>query len=362
MANYIHGILSVLPELAPEHEYFLYSNRTISLQGLPSMDSYHQRIDDRFGWCPGALWLLMRGAGLIKTDRLHVYWASSPLLPSGLLPGVVKIITVYDLVWLRCPETTTTYNLFVQRMCARNAIADADLIVVISRSTQDELVEALDVPRDRIKLVYPIVSEIYKPHERQKAADYISKKYGAPQRYLATVGTVEPRKNLSLLVEVLRILKSEGHLHCPLLIVGAKGWKNSRLFREIQAAGLTEEEIRFLGYMPLEDMPFFYSGAQIFLFPTLYEGFGLPPVEAMACGTPVIASSAQCMPEVLGDAAILEPPTSARRFAAAITSLLGDEDLRTAMGAKGIRRAQRFGSQTSTQQLSEVLEGQYYRS
>jgi glycosyltransferase involved in cell wall biosynthesis len=172
---------------------------------------------------------------------------------------------------------------------------------------------------------------------------------------MAAVGTVEPRKNLKLLVEVVRLLKSKGQLKCPLLVAGANGWRNSPLHQQIQAAELTEDEIRFLGYLPDEDLPFFYSGADVFLFPTLYEGFGMPPIEAMACGTPVIASNARCMPEVLGDAAILEPPDSAQGFADAILMLQTDVNLRNAMRAAGNRKAQEYCWQASAKQLLALL-------
>ncbi len=115
-----------------------------------------------------------------------------------------------------------------------------------------------------------MVFDRYKRRDSHQAAEYISKKYGVPPDYMAAVGTVEFRKNLKLLVEVVRILKSKGQLRCPLLVAGASGWKSSPLFRQIQSAGLTENEIRFLGYLPDEDLPFFYSGAEVFLFPTLF--------------------------------------------------------------------------------------------
>jgi glycosyltransferase involved in cell wall biosynthesis len=156
-------------------------------------------------------------------------------------------------------------------------------------------------------------------------------------------------------VEVLQILKSDGKLDCALLVAGASGWKNSQLHRDIQAAGLTQDEIRFLGYVPDEDLRSFYSGAQVFLFPSLYEGFGIPPVEAMACGAPVIASDAQPMPEVLGDAAILELPTSPQRFSAAIVKVLADEDLGRTMRAEGIRWVQKFRYDASVKQLLEAF-------
>jgi glycosyltransferase involved in cell wall biosynthesis len=173
---------------------------------------------------------------------------------------------------------------------------------------------------------------------------------------LATVGIVHPRKNQQFLVGVMRILKESGQLYCPLLVAGPMGWKNSPLFREIQESGLTENDIRFLGYLPDEDMPSFYAGAQVFLFPTLYEGFGLPPVEAMASGTPVIASNAPCMPEVLGEAAILESLNSHERFATAILKVLADDDMRAELRVKGIRRAHSFRFETSVKQLLEIFE------
>ncbi len=354
IGNYVQGLVELLPQVAPQHEYLLYSNRRLD-SPLPE-GAFHQRIDVAFGWCPGSFWLLGRGALLARKDAVDVYWSTQAILPPRMPSEVLKVVTVYDMVWLRCPETTTRYVRLVQSMCARKAVAEADYVIVISRSTQDELIQTLGVPREKTKLVYPGIADRYKPRQQAKAAEHISRKYGVPQRYMATAGTVEPRKNLKLLVEVLRILKSNGQLDCPLLVVGASGWKTSPLFREIQAGGLTENDIRFLGYIPDEDMPLFYAGAQVFLFPTLYEGFGLPPVEAMACGVPVIASDAPCMPEVLGDAAILEPPTSAETFATAILRVLTDDELRAALRVKGIRRAQSFRYETSIKQLLEIFE------
>ena len=354
IGNYMRGLVEQLPGIAPRHDYVLYSNREISVPN--SMQAFRQRIDNPFRRMPGSLWILGRCGALVRRDKLDVFWASGALLPRGIPPSVLKVVTVYDMVWLRCPETTTRYNLLIQRMFFRRAVADADLIVVISRSTQDELIETLGVPREKTRLVYPGIDARYTVQDRSKAAEYIAAKYRVPSRYLATVGIVHPRKNQRFLVEVLRILKSKGQLDGPLLVVGPIGWKNSALFREIREAGLTENEIRFLGYMCHDDMPSFYAGAQAFLFPTLYEGFGLPPVEALACGTPVIASDAPCMPEVLGGAAILEPLTSPQRFAAAVVKVMRDEDLRSSMKLEGVRRAQKFSYEASAKQLVKFLE------
>lgn len=359
IGNYIKGLVDLLPQSAPEHEYILYSNRPL---GSSSTDGASRcEVDRLYGMVPGTFWLLARGAHLARRDCLDVYWGTNAALPLGLPTHVLKVVSVYDLVWLRYPETSTTYNLVIQRLCVRKAVDEADYVVVISRTTQDELIHYLNVPKEKTRLVYPGIDPRYKPQDNEKAAEYISRKYGVPQRYLFTVGTVHPRKNVRFLVNVMQILRRGEPAECPLLVAGSIGWKNSQLFREIEALGLTDS-IRFLGYIPDEDMPFFYGGAQAFLFPTLYEGFGLPPVEAMACGTPVIASDCPCMPEVLGDAAILLPLSVPRRFAAAIRDVISDDRLRTGLRVKGIQRAQHFRYETSVRQLQEIFSSSYARA
>jgi glycosyltransferase involved in cell wall biosynthesis len=353
VGNYVYNLAGMLPSLAPENDWFLYSNREIR-SPLPS-GVFQERKDDAFRFCPGSFWLMFRGGPLARKDCLNVFWSTAAMLPPGIPKGVLKIVTVYDLVWLRFPHTMTSYNFYVHKLFAEKAIRAADLVIVISRSTGEELTRLLGIPAERIKVVYPGISERYKPGDPDKAAEYISKKYGVPHRYLAAVGTLEPRKNLGLLVKVLRILKAHGKQGCPVLIAGGSGWRNSEFFKEIQAAGLTEQEIRFLGYVPDEDLPLFYAGAQLFLFPSLYEGFGIPPLEAMACGAPVIASNAQCMPETLGDAAILESPASPECFARAVTRGLEDEDLRRDLRARGINRAQEFSWKKSAGQLIDAF-------
>jgi len=354
IGNYLKGLVDLLPQIAPEHSYFLYSNRSIDLPIAEA--AFQHRVDHAFGWCPGSFWLLGRGARLARPDALDIYWATNAILPPRLPPGVLKVVTVYDMVWLRCPETTSRYNLLVQTLCAKEAITKADIIVVISRSTGDELKDRMGVSHHKIRLIYPGIPPVYFPQDPSRAAAYISEKYSVPIRYMATVGSVEPRKNLKVLVDALTLLKRNGQLDCPLLVAGASGWRNSELFRQIRLAGLSDNEIKFMGYLPDADLPQFYAGAQVFLFPTLYEGFGLPPVEAMACGTPVIASDSQCMPEVLDDAAILLPATAADSFATAIVRVLGDQLLRRDLRRKGIQRAQNFRFEKSVRELLDIFE------
>jgi glycosyltransferase involved in cell wall biosynthesis len=357
VGNYVYGLLEQLPTLALGHDFYLYAHRELN----NSVSGAHvtTRIDRAFSACPGSLWLRARAGRLARRDRLDAFWGTHPLLPAHLPRATLRIITVYDLVWLRFPETATGYSVMVQTIWTKKAINEADLIVTISRSVKEELIEHLRVPEKKVVHIYPGASEGYRERDRQTSAEYIAGKYGVPPHYMAAVGTIEPRKNLGLLVQMLAILKRSGQMMCPLLIAGGSGWKNSSLFRQIRGAGLTEHEIRFLGYLPDEDLPFFYAGAQVFLFPSLYEGFGIPPVEAMACGTPVVASNARCMPEVLAGAAILESPSHPQGFAEAVLKLRTNPQLRETLRSAGLRRAQQFCWRTSAQQLLELMTAGY---
>lgn len=353
IGNYVENLVQGLPLYLPQHKYFVYSNSR--MDGLPGVANCESRVDKYFEHCPGGFWFRYRCPSLIRRDDADVFWSSYPILPANLPDRMLKVITVHDLVWLRFPETTSRYNLLVQRLWSEKAIKDADRIVAVSQTTRDAVVQQFGVPQEKMRLVYPGISERYRPQDHDASARYISQTYKVPTRYMATVCSVEPRKNLSLLVEALRILKSRGQVPCPLLVAGAKGWRNSALFDQVREARLTEDEIRFLGYLPTSDLPQFYGGAQVFLFPTLYEGFGLPPVEAMACGTPVIASNAPCMPEVLGEAAVLESPSDAESFAEAILRVLGDEKKRAELSASGVKQASKFSCHASVMALAAAL-------
>ena len=351
--NYAEGLILELPKVSPQDSFELYSNRPIEFAG--SADQFQRHVDSAWNRVPGSLWLRARGNTLIKRDELDVFWSTYPILPARRSQGAFTVVTVHDLVWLKYPETTSNFNLLIQKLWTEKSIRQADRVIAISRSTQEDLMSELGVPSEKIRMVYPGISERYKLGDKVAAASYISKKYQAPLRYIAALGSVEPRKNFGVLIEAMRMLKERGAERCCLLIAGGSGWKNSVLHEQIKKAGLTEDDVRFLGYVPDEDLQRFYCGALMFLFPSLYEGFGLPPLEAMACGTAVVASNARCMPEVLGDAAVLRAPTDAAGFADEIASLLADEERREELQSRGIVQARKFSWGDSARQLAAIF-------
>ena len=169
----------------------------------------------------------------------------------------------------------------------------------------------------------------------------MAKRWGLDKPYLLSVGTVEPRKNLKHLIRVYRCLPEELRNHHPLVIAGGKGWLSSDLYQWILEMG-AQSSIRFLGYLPASDLPWLYCGATCLVYPSLYEGFGLPALEAMASGIPVITSNTSSLPEVVGEAALLVDPQSEQELLSAITKVVSDPTLRQTMSDKGLDQAKKF--------------------
>jgi alpha-1,3-rhamnosyl/mannosyltransferase len=194
-----------------------------------------------------------------------------------------------------------------------------------------------------------------RPCSREQVVSAL-KRYALPEEgYLLVVATREPRKNLDRLVRAYLQIQRSIRPRMPLVFVGDTGWKSEYLDRELQnleAQGL----VRTIGYVPEKDLPFIYSGATVFAFVSLYEGFGLPPLEAMACGTPVLAANTSAMTEVIADAGLLVDPYDIDAIASGLTRLLGDEDLRSDLARKGIQRAASFTWDRCVEKTIDVYE------
>jgi glycosyltransferase involved in cell wall biosynthesis len=263
---------------------------------------------------------------------------------------------LYDLVWRLYPDTMAFYTRAVHSLFHERWIDSADRVIAISGSTAHDLESLLGVPKSKIQVVHLGVSSDYRPRDPEAAAHYVARKFGVSDNYIFAVGTLQPRKNLSTLIEGVGILQKSGAFTYQLLIAGASGWKTSEINVTVRRCGLTEREVNFLGHVSEEDLPLIYCGARLFVFPSLYEGFGLPLVEAMASGVPIVASNAPPMPEILEDAAILVSPRSPQEFADAIGRVAQDCDLRRTLVLRGLRRASHFRWDTAANHTLNVFE------
>jgi len=263
---------------------------------------------------------------------------------------------VYDLVWKVCPETMQRENLREFKRFVAKAIAVADKIVTISESTRRGLLDAFKLDPANVRVLYPAPESLFSPLDKGDAAKYIADKYGVSSNYICTVGTIEPRKNIPRLVKAIKLLRDRGGFSHQLLIAGPPGWTCAGIYDCVSQVALTELEVRFLGRVPDEDLRALYAGAALFVYPSIYEGFGIPLVEAMASGAPVVASNAPAIPEVVSDSAVLFSAHSPEDIAEAIRAVLNDAELRRQMVEKGFDRARAFCWEVTAQRMLTVLE------
>ena len=349
----VRGLVRELEKTDLANSYYLYSHREFD---LPLKNPrWHKRIGSRASRLPGVVWFLTEGKRAILEDNLDVFW-SAMYIPRLAVPSrVATVLTVHDLEWRLYPQTMSRKTYYAHRLLVWPSVQKADRIVSDSESTARDLQLVLHLPASRMEVIHLGVDSAYKPQDRLVAAEYVAGRYGVSKDYVLAVGTVQPRKNLATLVEAWKILRDRVRDDCQLVVAGARGWKNTQLDETIRRLGLTGGEIRFLGIVPEEDLPVLYSGSSVFVFPSLYEGFGLPLVEAMACGVPVIASNTSSVPEVVGDAALLVSPTEPEAFAEAILRVRSDDSLRKALIEKGLNRAAGFGWDRAASQLLDCF-------
>jgi glycosyltransferase involved in cell wall biosynthesis len=262
------------------------------------------------------------------------------------------VVTIHDLAFIRFPHTFRAYNRTYLDLATRLSARRAAFICAVSEHTKREVVGLLGVPPERVVVTYNAARAHFTPPAPARLADFRARQ-GLPERFILYVGTLEPRKNLVTLLEAYHRLR--GSSNVPLIIGGGRGWMYQPVFERLDALGL-REHVRFAGYLSEEELPLWYAAATLFVFPSLYEGFGMPPLEAMACGTPVVTSNSTSLPEVVGDAGLMVPPTDADALAAAMLRLLQDDALHAEMRARGLQRPAAFSWHTSAARTLQVYE------
>lgn len=249
------------------------------------------------------------------------------------------VATCYDIEPLRHPELFSRkivlyYRLFTLRLRA------ARRVIVISEQTKRDLVELRGLAPERVQVAYLAAEEEFRPIDDRQQLTAIRKHYSLPERYVLYVGNTRAHKNVGRIIEALALMQQR-YADLGLAIVGAPDVGRPAVEHTIQRLGL-QQTVRFLNRIPEQDLPLLYNGAQAFVFPSLYEGFGLPVLEAMACGTPVVTSDRASLPEIVGDAGIIVDPLDSSAIAAAILRLIEDRPAARQLAQAGIQRAQRF--------------------
>ncbi len=265
------------------------------------------------------------------------------------------VVTVHDLSHLRYPETHPAERLAWLSDGLPQTLHHARRIIADSQFTKDELISLLGVPKDSITVVHLGVGQDYKPRDNEVLALKLKEFDLRPKGYILSVGTLEPRKNILSLLQAYELLSDSLKAHWPLVVVGIRGWKDQVISKRLDSL-VSTGSIRALGYVSIDKLPVVYAGAALFVYPSIYEGFGLPPLEAMASGVPVVASNRASLPEIVGNAGVLIDPEDIESLSKVLQSLLDDQKKCEQMAKMGLQQAKKFTWKGCAEKTFEVYE------
>lgn len=281
----------------------------------------------------------------LTPEKFNIYHSPFYAIPPyQITNNLPRVLTIYDLLPILTPHNFTNNIYYKFKSIIHSIDLEKDWITCISENTKQDFCDYTGMNPDRVFVTPLAASDNFYPIINP---DIISQKlieYSIPPKpYLLSLCTLEPRKNLSFLLRCFaRILAQDPSLDLNLVLVGVSGWKNNDIFQTIRDNSILRNHVIFTGYIPDRDLSAIYSGALAFVYPSLYEGFGLPPLEAMQCGTPVITSNTSSLPEVIGDAGIMIDPKNSDDLCQAMLDVINSQSLRNQLSQKGINRAKQF--------------------
>jgi glycosyltransferase involved in cell wall biosynthesis len=290
-----------------------------------------------------------------KIDVLHVpaHWHSQ--ISPFFFNNAKKVLTVHDLIPLLFPETYSKDTVLLWNSSLKLIKNRADIIIAVSQSTKNDCIKYLNVPEEKIKVILEAADPKYKPlNDKDEIKNELKANYGINYPFILFVGRIEARKNVPTIIKALYKLKKKGMSH-KLVIIGGKGWKYKEVIETIANLEL-QKDVIFTDYVPDEDLVKFYNVADLLAYPSLYEGFGLPPLEAMACGTPVVTSNTSSLPEVVGSAGIMVNPNEPSDLVDAIYEVLTNDGLKDDLRKKGLDRAKLFSWRKAAHETWKVYE------
>ncbi len=348
VSRYIERLLEWLPQVDPFCDYIAF------------LSPGHTAPAGWEGW--RSLWRTAWPPARVAWEFLGLPWQSRragvALLhaPVNVIPPWAPcptVVTIHDLSPFLFPELYRPSRRLYQQTQLRRSARQAVHIIADSEATRQDVIRILGAPPERVTAIPLGVEETLHPIADPSALAAFRQRQGLERPYILFVGTLEPRKNLSLLLEAFALLKARHRVPHMLVLVGGKGWYYEALFERASHLGLGQA-VRFAGYAADGDLPYWYSAAEIFVYPSRYEGFGLPPLEAMACGTPVIASRASSLPEAVGEAGLLVDPDDPQALAEAMAALLEDAALRETLRRAGLERAAQLTWRRTAQRTAAV--------
>lgn len=347
VGNYALHLVENLIKLKSGHRFFLYSDHS-SNEDIPFLN------DPAVTFIQGARPYLKYK---IWRERIDVLHGPNFRLPGSGVKG--NVITIHDLALEKFPSFgRKTFGSGFSSWKTRRRAISADHIIAVSQSAMEDIVNIFQVPRDKVSAIYNGVDNFFFADRNHELFFKIKEKIGIKKdRFILFTGTVEPRKNVATLLKAYSKNRDLRNGY-SLVLTGGRGWKNENIKRLMRDQGI-DNEVTIAGYVSKEELRVLYSFASCFVFPSIYEGFGIPLLEAMACGAPVVCSNSSSIPEVVGNAAILVDPYDVKGFSVSIKDVVENNDLRKMMIQKGLERVKHFSWERASKETLQIYEKIY---
>jgi glycosyltransferase involved in cell wall biosynthesis len=333
---YTEHLLHHLAQEAPDDEITVISNRPIdTTRALPS----RVRVSRSDWFTPRLLWMQMLAPRALGDMRADVAHFTNGLMPIGTRTPTV--VTIHDMSLTLFPQYHPARRVLLSRPLAAMAARRADAVVTVSESARRDMLRLYQLPPERVHVIHEAAAPSFRPIRDRRELERVRREYGLGDRIILYVGTIEPRKNLPALISAFAARRKTGDLSHQLVCVGPYGWLSRGVGQLVERLDVGAA-IRFTGYVPFGDLPALYSLAEMFVFPSVYEGFGLPVVEAMACGAPVVTGRTAALTEVGGEAVAQVPGLDAESIGHALVALARDRERRHHLATLGEQRARLF--------------------
>lgn len=333
IGTYTYQLIYNLNLVDKINDYLLFLPNNSNLDNLNSNFEFINTVHDT----QENFWEEVSLPNILKDENLDIYHVpqNGVGLPNHLDSS--SIITLHDIIPLRMPETVSDRYLRIFNNDMKKIIDRVQGIITVSNFSKDDISKEFNYPKDKIFVTHLAAEDIYRPMDKIKCKKFLKSNYSIDSNFILYVGGFSPRKNITGIIEAFSLLKGIYKQNLKLVIVGKHGisyekYKNRAIELEV------ENQVLFPGFIPLEHMPIFYNACETLVYPSFYEGFGLPPLEAMACGTPVIASNCTSIPEILGNSALLIDPNDVYEIMNAMFNILTNMDLKIKLTVEGIER------------------------
>lgn len=353
-SRYLTSLLREFAETPRDEEIWAYLNDENVPAGFRSREGFVLARSRWPTYRPAARILWEQGAWpfLLRKDRMALAHGPAQVLPLAWMGP--SVVTIHDLAFMIDSSTFRMRSPTYLRAMVTLAVRRATRIITVSEWTRKDVIRLLGADPERVVSVHNGVDPDYRVIDDRRAIEAFRRGHGLDGPFILYLGTIEPRKNLIRLIDAYVEIRRRGHTEWPLVLAGGMGPLHGPIREHAAATGLSERDLRFAGFVPAEEMPLWYNSAGLFVYPSQYEGFGLPALEALSCGTPVVTSNRSSLPEVVGDAGVLVDPLSVTAIADGMQRVIEDHTLRERLVQNGLVQARRFSWRTAAEQTLNV--------